>query len=300
MNMKIVRIKGGLGNQMFQYSFAMLLKRMSGENVKIDMSAFDHYIDDEIRKPRLLKYNISLPIADSNEIKRIRKFQVKNNPLKYGDKAKIILEQLLNHNYFYEADRGFRNPEKLLHYSYFDGYWQSWRYVEKIEKELRKEFLPNYQMNINTINLQKEIERENSVFIGIRRGDYLTDKRHYGSFGEQYYNAAIRKIVKTVNNPVFYIFSNDIGWVKKNLDLDRYRVVYRENENIIDDFEELQLMASCKHSIIGNSTFHWWGAWLINNPDKIIVAPKRWFFDNKPIDIVPSTWIRIDENGESE
>ena len=106
--------------------------------------------------------------------------------------------------------------------------------------------------------------------------------------------------VKTVNNPVFYIFSNDIGWVKKNLDLDRYRVVYRENENIIDDFEELQLMASCKHSIIGNSTFHWWGAWLINNPDKIIVAPKRWFFDNKPIDIVPPTWIRIDENGESE
>lgn len=59
-------------------------------------------------------------------------------------------------------------------------------------------------------------------------------------------------------------------------------------------------MASCKHSIIGNSTFHWWGAWLINNPDKIIVAPKRWFFDNKPIDIVPPTWIRIDENGESE
>lgn len=297
--MKIVKIKGGLGNQMFQYGFAKLMEKLTGEEIKIDMSSYDKFINDSIRKPRLLKYNISLSIASFSEIENMKKFQV-NSPLTNFDKLKVVLEVISNRKYYLETNRGYREPDQLVNYSYFDGYWQSWRYVEKIEKELRKEFLPNYQMNINTINLQKEIERENSVFIGIRRGDYLTDKRHYGSFGEQYYNAAIRKIVKTVNNPVFYIFSNDIGWVKKNLDLDRHRVVYRENENIIDDFEELQLMASCKHSIIGNSTFHWWGAWLINNPDKIIVAPKRWFFDNKPIDIVPPTWIRIDENGESE
>lgn len=292
---KIVKIKGGLGNQLFQYSFAMLLQTMTNENVKIDMSSYNNYIDDGIRRPRLLKCNISLDIADIEEIQKKRKFQIKNSPLKTGDKIKIMLERALNREYYFETDRGYRNPKKLLKYSYFDGYWQSWRYLEPIEKLIRKELLPNYQLHINTLNLQETMQKENSVFIGIRRGDYLLDQKHYGSFGEQYYNDAIEILLKAIDNPVFYIFSNDIKWVKQNLDFRGEKVIYREKEAIVDDFEELQLMSSCHHAIIGNSTFHWWGAWLINSPDKIIIAPKKWFFDNKSIDIIPPTWIRIGE-----
>ena len=292
--MKIVKIKGGLGNQMFQYSFAILLKEMTNENVKIDMTAFENCIDDEIRKPRLLKYNISLPIASPEEIKKIRKFQIKNNPLKYIDKIKIVFECLLNHKYFLEANRKFRQPEKLLHYSYFDGYWQSWRYVDSIRNQLVKEFTPNYQLHTKTVCFQEKMKNENSVFIGVRRGDYELDKKHFGVFGESYYNTAIKIIMKAVTNPVFYIFSNDVNWCKNNLNFEECKVNYREKEDIIDDFEELQLMLSCKHAIIGNSTFHWWGAWLICNPQKIIVAPKNWFFDNKPIDIVPPNWIKLE------
>ena len=298
--MKIVKIKGGLGNQMFQYSFAILLKEMTDENVKIDMTDFDNCINDEIRKPRLLKYNISLPIASPEEIKKIRKFQIKNNPLKYIDKSKIVFECLLNHNYFWEVNRKFRQPKKLLHYSYFDGYWQSWRYVDSIRNQLVTEFTPNYQLHTKTLCLQEKMKTENSVFIGVRRGDYELDKKHFGVFDGSYYNTAIKVIMKAVTNPVFYIFSNDVNWCKNNLNFEECNVNYREKENIIDDFEELQLMISCKHAIIGNSTFHWWGAWLISNPQKIIVAPKNWFFDDKPIDIVQPNWIKLEKIGESD
>ena len=289
--MKIVKVKGGLGNQMFQYSFARLLEALTNEEVKIDMSAYDCNNADEVRKPRLLKYNISLDIASPDDIKKNRRFQVKNSPLTTGDKIKMLFEIALNRKYFFETDR------KLIKYNYFDGYWQSWRYVDVVAEQLRAEFKPNYTMHENTLAIQNTMQGENSVFIGVRRGDYLAEQEHYGSLGEQYYNAAIKKVLESVSNPVFYVFSNDIAWVKENLNFSDRKVIYREQEEIIDDFEELQLMRSCKNAIIGNSTFHWWGAWLIENKDKIVVAPYNWFFDEKQIDIVPPDWIKIDKNG---
>ena len=295
--MKIVKIKGGLGNQMFQYSFAKLLERLSSEEVKIDMSSYDSVINDEVRKPRLLKYNISLEIATLREINSKRIFLPKRNPLNAQDKVKIMLERIFNHNYYFESDRAYRNPQKILKYSYFDGQWQSWRYFSDIEKEIKNEFHPNYKLNVNTLRLQEIMKNQESVFIGIRRGDYLTEQKHYGSFGQAYYNAAIHKINSITKNPVFYIFSNDIPWVKQNLNFGKNIAIYREKEDIIDDFEELQLMSSCKHAIIGNSTFHWWGAWLNDNINKTIIAPQNWFFDNKSIDIVPSTWLRMSDDG---
>lgn len=298
--MKIVKVKGGLGNQMFQYGFAKLLEKLTDEEVKIDMSSYECIIDDDIRKPRLLKYNISLDIANSGEIKESRKFLVDNSPLSTKDKIKTLLEIVMNREYYFETDRSYRDPNKLLNFEYYDGYWQSWRYVDVIAEQLRKEFKPNYLMHNDTIYLQNVMKNENSVFIGIRRGDYLAEQKHYGSFGEQYYNAAINKVLELVSNPVFYIFSNDISWIKQNLDFCGCKVNYREQEKIIDDFEELQLMASCQNAIIGNSTFHWWGAWLIENKNKIVVAPYNWFFDEKPIDIVPPEWIKIDRNGSLE
>ena len=169
--------------------------------------------------------------------------------------------------------------------------------MNDIEKIIREEFRPNYKMHSNTLYLQELMKKQESVFIGIRRGDYLTEEKHYGSFGEDYYNAAISEIESIIKNPVFYIFSNDIPWVKRNLTFGRNKVFYREKEFIVDDFEELQLMAACQHAIIGNSTFHWWGAWLNDNPNKLVIAPEKWFFDDKPIDIIPPTWLRMSKEG---
>jgi hypothetical protein len=162
-----------------------------------------------------------------------------------------------------------------------------------IEEILRKEISIKIKLNEDIINTKEKIANENSVFIGIRRGDYLSSKKmknHYGETDLNYYKKAIDYIKNKVKNPKFYIFSNEIEWIKRNVDIDG-EVIYRDN--YVSDSQELYLMSKCKHSIIGNSTFHWWGAWLNNNKGKIVIAPKRWFADNSPIEIIPDKWIKF-------
>lgn len=291
--MKIVKVKGGLGNQMFQYSFACLLRRITNEEVKIDMDTYKDLINDPIRRPRLLKYNISMDIADSEDISNLCIFKHHGNMLSKSYKLGILLESVFNKNYYFETDRGYRNINSILDYDYYDGYWQSWKHVDDIWSEIASSFVPTDSMHLSTNEMINRVSKENSVFIGVRRGDYQNRSKHYGSFGQDYYDKAINVIKQTVNNPVFYIFSNDIAWVKTNLSFNGCDVVYREDNDVIDDFEDLMIMAACKHSIIINSTYHWWGARLNEYDGKVIVAPEKWFFDSKPIDIVPDRWIRI-------
>ena len=140
----------------------------------------------------------------------------------------------------------------------------------------------------------KQAGRQNSVFVGIRRGDYLkkANIRKYGMTDVGYYVKALDYIVNHVENPVFYVFSDDINWAKANIIFPE-KVIFRDKECQVSDEEELFLMASCKHAIISNSTFNWWGAWMINNPNKIIIAPEKWFKDGEKIDIIPDDWIRM-------
>ena len=293
--MKIVKIKGGLGNQLFQYSYACLMKKLVSDDVKIDLTSFKELIDDSIRKPRLLKMKISLPLADNEEINSICLFKHGGNSLGLKYKGEIFLENLLNRKYYLEKTRDFIDPYKIIDYMYFDGYWQSWRYVDKVWNEIKDELIPSYEIDESTAKMIKRVSNENSVFIGIRKGDYSAELSHYGTFGNTYYQKAMDYIARYVDFPIFYVFSNDIPWVKNNIDFSKRMVVFREPEEIIDDYEDLLIMAACKHSIIINSTYHWWGARLNDNPDKIVVAPKKWFFDGKSIDIVPPHWVKMEE-----
>ena len=293
--MKIVKIKGGLGNQLFQYSFASLLQEITQEDVKIDMSSFSSSLDDPIRKPRLLKMNVTIPIANDNEIRSLCMLKHSGNTLTFTYRALIAIEDMMNRRYYREKNRAYIEPESIAKHSYFDGYWQSWRYVEQVWDTVQSELVPNYEINDATRLMIEHVSDKNSVFIGIRRGDYSQRSSHYGSFGNNYYQKAMDYIAEHVENPVFYVFSNDIPWVKENIDFSNRTVFFREPEDIVDDFEDLLIMAACKHSIIINSTYHWWGARLNEYPGKIVVAPKKWFFDDKPIDIVPPRWVRIEE-----
>ncbi len=291
--MKIVKIKGGLGNQLFQYSFAKLIEKKTKDQVLIDMSYFSNIIDDEIRKPRLLKYNLSLPIAKATEINKCCIFNHDGNSLGYKYKIGIGLEAVLNKRYFFERNRAYIKPSKLLNYTYYDGYWQSWRYVYEVFNSIKKELIPNYSINQKTKELINQVRNNNSVFIGIRRGDYLNAKDHFGSFDNSYYQMAMNYITGRIENPVFYVFSNDIPWTKRNIDFSNRAVIFREPEDIVDDFEDFLIMTECKHAIIINSTFHWWGAKINDNKNKIVIAPQKWFFDNSPIDIIPPNWVQL-------
>ena len=292
-DMRIVKLKGGLGNQMFQYSYALLVEKRTGEPVKLDYSSYYSLGSDSVRVPRIEKFDIHIGPADQRELSSILKFSHKGNSLSFKYKVGILAEEKLNHRYFREPNRGYIDPTVLMGYYYFDGYWQSWRYVEEVKEKVKKEFVPNYNLSEKTRITQDVMRSENAVFIGVRRGDYAAEREHYGSFNSNYYLNAMSYISQRVNNPVFYVFSNDIDWCKANLHLGDYCVKYRDSELQTDDFEELMLMASCQHAIIVNSSYHWWGATLIKNSKKIICCPEKWWFDDKPIDIIPNEWIRI-------
>lgn len=286
---KIVKLKGGLGNQLFQYSFAKYIQINSRDDVYLDMSGYDYTKNDNVRKPRILRFNITLPILTNGLEKNKCIFSHAGTYGTWVEKIKIVIEIAINRKYCFKKDCKFFPYDKTIKYNYFDGYWQSWKYVKAVEDILKEEIcIPK----IFEMPLKDEIDNCNAVFVGIRRGDYLKENKLYGQFDNNYYLKAMKLISEHVINPVFYIFSNDISWVKKNMNFENYIVKYRDETNV-DDFEELLLMGSCKHAIIVNSTFYWWGAWLIKNPKKVVVAPKEWFANNWENDIVPEDWIRI-------
>lgn len=293
---KIVKFKGGLGNQLFQYSFLRTLQvnHNCGE-VKADLSYYTDLKNDKVRVPRIKQLNIKFEEADEKDRKSVCFLKHIGNPQSLLYKASLYFEKTINGRYYFESNRSYRDPNRLLKYDYYDGYWQSWRYLEGIEDILREEITPSRGLSKRTEETISKLKNENAVFLGIRRGDYLEsayNRKHYGSFNIEYYTKAIEHIKSKIENPIFYIFSNDINWVKDNMEFNA-NVVYRDDEEQISDVEELFIMASCKHAIIVNSTFYWWGAWLINNQDKIIIAPSKWFADDKPIDIIPDTWIKF-------
>ncbi|MDD3060131.1 MAG: alpha-1,2-fucosyltransferase, partial [Sulfurimonas sp.] len=159
----------------------------------------------------------------------------------------------------------------------------------------KDDFFTHY--NLEDIKLKEEIQSSNSVSLHVRRGDYVSNKNatsYHGVSSLDYYYNAIETISKKISNPILYIFSDDIPWVRENL-IVSLPIVFIENTNTDRPFEDIYLMSLCKHNIIANSTFSWWGAYLNSNLEKNVIAPKKWF--NDPVinteDLIPSSWTRI-------
>ena len=274
--MKKVIITGGLGNQMFQYAFACAL-RAKGIEVKIYISYYDFWS----------KYNWHM--HNGYELEHV--FGIKEDYInKQGLHMKWI--RLLDHydplgiikkgeNHY---DRYF--PNTLSRYYY--GYWQDEQYFIDIRERIQKSF--KFQ-NIDLANeqLSKEMLSCNSVSLHIRRGEY----RQFGMtiIGEDYYAKAINHIISIVKNPSFYVFSDDQNEarnISKQMNISPTIIDYNHGRN---SYKDMYLMSKCKHNIIANSSFSWWGAWLNNNENKIVIAPKIW--DTKLINFhpQPTSWL---------
>lgn len=299
--MKIVKIKGGLGNQLFQYAFALYLQSMVNEEVKLDFLSC-YGTKDLTCTDRIKMFNLSLPVASNEEIKKSCKFFNKYPLLSLRYRVTTLFAKTFDKkNYFFEVSRHFLDIKQMLNYKYYDGYWQSYLYSDAIKDALKRDLTPKDDLSDKTKQMINKISSENSVFIGIRKGDYAAGKSNlarFGSFSVDYYLNAIKKMKELVKDPVFYVFSNDIEWCKQNIDWGDSSVIYRERDAQVSDFEELVIMSKFKHAIILNSTFHWWGAYLIDNKDKIVIAPSEWFNDGTKVDIIPPTWIQMKRNGE--
>jgi len=259
----IIKIIGGLGNQMFQYAYGRNLE-LSGRKVVFDVSFFqgNKAKKDVARNFKLDKFNIQTKIEFSGE---------SHGFLDLWNKVKRYL--------------GFK----------VDLYYQNEKYFINISDNIRQEFTLKKELSVKAKEILQKINNSNSVSLHVRHGDYVLDKKtnmFHGTCDLDYYGKAMSLIKEKVDSPVFFVFSDDIAWTKDNLKGSEFVFVSCPE---IEDVEELILMSKCKHNIIANSSFSWWGSWLNSNSDKIVIAPQKWFNDKKANknQILPEKWIRI-------
>lgn len=287
--MKIVRFLGGLGNQMFQYAFYAALSQRF-KHVKADIAGFKGYhLHNGFEMESIFK--VKLKYASNFEVGLL---DTQNRQWKYRKMRRLLF---VRGGYYEERDL-FSYDENLLNDAsslLLWGYWQNWRYVESVAERLRNEFVFPAASTPDNRSLLRELEQqESSVAIHVRRGDYLENPYLGGLVDVNYFRKGVSMIRNMVNNPRFYVFSDDVTWCKENLGLAEEALFVDWNRGD-ESYRDMQLMANCKHAIISNSSFSWWGAWLIENQSKKIIVPQLWYRAHgiSTDDMHPTTWIRI-------
>lgn len=292
--MLMLRMTGGLGNQMFQYAiYQELLSR--GKEVCID--DFTEYDGSEThhksiekvfgvtyRKGTLKEYN---RLTDSSKMifKRVKRKLL-------GRKQKV-----------YQEKDAIKYEEKVFGYedAYLIGYYQSEKYFADVHELIRKQFAFKEELITDKAKEYLEcIESGNSISVHIRRGDYVKEKFapiYGGICTMEYYRSAMNYMRQNVDNPKFFFFTNDPEWVKANMMEDDCILVEGNDENA--GYIDMMLMSKCKHNIIANSSFSWWGAWLNSYSDKIVVAPSKWLNNTEEEDIFADCMnVRFNAAGE--
>ena len=278
--MIIVKLMGGLGNQMFQYAAARGLADRHKTEVVLDLSWFRQDFDETIT-PR--KYELNCFTLDS-----------KTRKLSGSVKVKLMLKLATkyrepHHHYDPLFQKLPKNCELL-------GYFQCEEYFKDSRSNLLDDFTwtspPSHK---NAIVLEQILQDSKSVSVHVRRGDYIsniTAAKYHGTANVDYYYAAIEKISKQEKRPNLYIFSDEPDWCKKNLKFTQPTEYISHNEN---GSEDMRLMVACRHNIIANSSFSWWGAWLNQNEHKMVIAPKQWFLhgESNAKDVIPKSWQKI-------
>lgn len=280
--MIIVKLIGGLGNQMFQYAVGRALADAHNCDLKLDVTGFEDY---KLRRYELNNYRIRASIASDKDIAYIN--GVRTFP------------GLLPPSIFME--NGFTFDSSVLSLTppcyLAQGYWQSEKYFSHIRPLLLRDFSLNTAMNASNQAVMDDILENQSVSLHIRRGDYVTNPiatQYHGVCSLDYYHAAIKIIAEKIKNPKFFIFSDDTDWASENLKTGYPSYIVDINDSDQGIFD-MALMKSCQYHIIANSSFSWWGAWLNPAEDKVVVSPRNWF-DEAPHDtrdLIPQSWIRL-------
>ena len=294
--MVVVQLLGGLGNQMFQYAFGLHLAIKNDSVIKIDTSFLDNPViikNFTKRKYGLGIFNISSEILYTEDFPAYSsKHSIKSIPHRIMHVAKVLFK-----GFKYCKEKKFEFDEAFLLKKgnlYLDGYWQSFKYFEDIKSVISSEFTFKVDLDISLLSIVEKIKNTNSICLHIRRKDYLLDKLLTVD-NLDYINSGIKKMIESLDNPCFYIFSDDITWCEQNIKL-KYPIEFVSKYTLQFGGEtDLQLMIECKHFIIANSSFSWWAAWLSKNENKIVIAPQKWFENSKinSKDLIPSNWISL-------
>lgn len=300
--MIITRLSGGLGNQMFQYAMGRALSLRNNTDLCIDTSSYASLLSGEApRHFTLQHFNIAAPsatpfdyahlglpgIRDRCWLARTRRklFRMRESfiPLQ---RRRFIVEP----HYAFVPDAYAAGPDCLL-----SGIWQSPYYFDDAKEAIRRDFTLKDPFSPEASRILADVRSQASVSLHVRRGDYVshakTNDKH-GACSPDYYHRAIEFVRSREPAARFFVFSDDIAWARENLPMPNGTTFVSRPG--LPDYEELMLMSSCRHHILANSSFSWWAAWLNENPEKIVIAPEKWFAGNTDTkDLIPTSWTRL-------
>ena len=281
----VIQLSGGMGNQMFQYALYLQLKALR-KNAKID----DKTEYDDRANVRPIRLNVfdakyttpseveMLCLTDAylDIVSKIRRKLTGRKTYEYMEKSQLFDEEVL------KKER-----------AYLVGCWQSEKYFADVKDEVRKAFtFKNLNLSEKMREYEKQMLETNSVSLHIRRGDYLEVSDVYGGIcTQEYYEKAMKQMMQWYPDCHFYVFTNDVDWVKENYRQKNLTIVEGNDEDA--GYIDMYLMTKCKHYILANSSFSWWGCYLNPSENKVVIAPKQWFNGRDCKDIYTKEMIRI-------
>lgn len=299
MSLVITRLIGGLGNQMFQYATGRALALRGGAALKLDVTGFAAAGAHTKRRYELDSFSIHGGAASDADLARFGRTGKPRSP-----RLDRVL-RLFRFGRPYGAWPIYREPHfhfdpavpELRAPVYLDGYWQCERYFSDIAGVLRQEFTAKAPLDRENAALAEAIDAVNAVSLHVRRGDYASDpttNRVHGICSPDYYQRAVDYITTRTGAAHLFVFSDDRQWTRANLRFAAPTTFVGANSPDCS-YRDMQLMARCRHHIIANSSFSWWGAWLNRSDEKIVVAPRQWFgtSSNDTSDLIPANWVRL-------
>ena len=292
--MRIVRLLGGLGNQMWQYAFLVALKEsFPEEDVYYDASFFNGYpLHNGFELDRI--FNISAKQATKKDIRKVYHYFV----------GKYLYSRIYRH-YFPVLETEVREVEVCAYQPgllekkgnyYYDGYWADHRYYDKFRDTLKNEFSFKKEIDERNKGLLQELKERTTCSLHVRRGDYLKDPDFAGICDKDYYRRAVQQVKKEKGeNIAFLVFSNDLAWCREELApcFGDNPVVYVDWNKGTDSYKDMLLMTKCDVNIIANSSFSWWGAYLNTNSNVLVIAPKKYKNVEMNFNIYPEEWMTI-------
>lgn len=270
--MSTVIFTGGLGNQLFQYTFMLYLKEIEKQNVSYNLSSIPFYhIHSGFEADKVFEF------SDFTE-------NTTNYYSTFYRGARKVVLKLFGKSLFCDDKTYAKTHEAQI----YEGFWMDQRYYSSVKQHLigRRKDISGY---CRDTSIKEKIKNTNSVFIHVRRGDYVNNSSYRDLSKTAYYQNAIAYIQSTVNNPHFFVFSDDITWCKQYFaDYDCLNFVKYEGQSAMGD---LSLMLMCKYAIIANSSFSWWGASL--DTKQIVIRPSEYFCNEQKESLYPAEWISI-------
>ncbi|SEW52333.1 alpha-1,2-fucosyltransferase [Chitinophaga arvensicola] len=279
-----LQLFGGLGNQMFQYALGRHLSTKYNLPLFLNKTIYEENRSDRVYALDVFKLGENI-VDDPEPLQlnaaTLKAYELNETDFTFDEDILTILDD--------------QNTDDLL--LVISGYWQSFKYFEKISSLLKQDFVFVNEVMGRWKELMNYIQSVNAIMINVRRSDYLTEIKSqiHGVVSIEYIEKGMQIIRSKVPNPVFFVFSDGMDWCKENISASE-EIFFVDEKYYDPKFQfYLQLMVNCKHYIISNSTFAWWSAWLCKHEDKIVICPATWFatptINTK--DLIPPDWLKI-------